>query len=93
MRKGNKPLEDPSSYRPLCMLNTLGKLLEKVLDNRIRKHLEENEELAPNQYGFRRHRSTMDAINHVLNITKLDGNRTITCILTIDVKNVFNSAN
>jgi len=47
IRKGNKPIEDPSSYQLLCILNTLGKLLEKVLDNRIRKHLEEHEGLAP----------------------------------------------
>lgn len=92
-RKGNKPLEDPSSYRPLCMINTLGKLLEKILDNRIRKHLEDHDALDTNQYGFRKHRSTMDAVNHVLNIAKTDGNKTITGILTIDVKNAFNSAN
>ena len=29
LRKGNKPLEDASSYRPICLLDTMGKLLEK----------------------------------------------------------------
>jgi len=35
----------------------------------------------------------MDAINHVLNIAKENGNKTITGILTIEIKNAFNSAN
>lgn len=29
--KPNKPLENPSSYRPTCLLDTCGKLLEKLL--------------------------------------------------------------
>jgi len=28
LRKGNKPLDSPSSYRPICLLNTVGKLFE-----------------------------------------------------------------
>jgi len=27
--KGEKPAEEPSSYRPLCMLDTVGKVLER----------------------------------------------------------------
>ena len=30
-RKGNKPLGDVSSYRPICLLDTMGKLLEKII--------------------------------------------------------------
>lgn len=33
--KPGRPLEDPSSYRPLCMLDTAGKLLEKLLVKRL----------------------------------------------------------
>jgi hypothetical protein len=40
VKKGNKPLEDPSSYRPLCLLNTIANLFEKIMDTRIRDHLE-----------------------------------------------------
>ena len=45
LRKGDKPLDDPSSYRPLCLLNCLGKVLEKIIDNRLRRFLDENERL------------------------------------------------
>ena len=96
--KGNKPPEEPSSYRPLCMLDSSGKTLERFIFNRIEVatgHL-----LADNQYGFRKGRSTIDAINQVVS----KGNEAISgkrwkggskkyCLLvTLDVKNAFNSA-
>ena len=31
LRKGNKPLGDASSYRPICLLDTMGKLLEEMI--------------------------------------------------------------
>ena len=31
LRKGNKPLEDASFYRPMCLLDTMGKLLEEMI--------------------------------------------------------------
>lgn len=35
LRKGNKPLEQPSSYRPICWLNTVGKFFERVIKRRL----------------------------------------------------------
>ena len=35
LRKGKKPLEDASSYRPICLLDTMGKLLEEIIPQRI----------------------------------------------------------
>lgn len=94
IRKAGKPLDEPSSYRPLCMLNTIGKLFEKILDNRIRDFLETNDCLAPNQYGFRRGRSTIDAATRLREI--VDGCRAnvrnMVGLLTLDVRNAFNSA-
>jgi len=61
IRKGDKPLE--SSYRPLCLLDFLGKLFEKVLDNRLRQHRDTSDGLHDRQFGFRTGRSTIDALN------------------------------
>ncbi|GBO99906.1 Retrovirus-related Pol polyprotein from type-1 retrotransposable element R1 [Eumeta japonica] len=33
--KGKKPPEEPSSYRPLCMLDTAGKIFERIIHQRI----------------------------------------------------------
>lgn len=43
-----KPEKVASSYRPICPLNTFGKLLEKLLKARLEKGLENNGCLAPN---------------------------------------------
>ena len=97
LRKSNKPPEEPSSYRPLYMLDSSGKTLEPFIFNRIEAatgHL-----LADNQYGFRKGRSTIDAINQVVSKwneaisgKRWKGGSIKYCLLvTLDVRNAFNS--
>ena len=59
--KKGKPNEDPSSYHPLCMLDTVGKNLERVLLTRLEKAFTNAGGLSANQYGFCRRKSTIDA--------------------------------
>ena len=35
LRKSNKPLGDASSYRPICLLDKMGKLLEELILQRL----------------------------------------------------------
>lgn len=94
VRKGDKPLEEPSSYRPLCMLNTTGKLLEKILDTKIRDFMETNNSLAANQYGFRSGRSTVGAatrLREIVDVCKQNIRHKVR-LLTLDIRNAFNSA-
>lgn len=90
--KPGKPLEQPSAYRPLCMLSTVGKLFEKLISGRIRTHLEGTGGLTENQHGFRRGHSTLNAMERIKQITYTTGDKGITGMVTIDVKNAFNSA-
>ena len=49
--------EDRSSfdnYRPISILNTVSKVIEKIVYEQISDYLEENELLCPQQFGFRR---------------------------------------
>jgi len=92
LRKGNKPLDDPSSYRPLCMLDSMGKLFEKILDNRLRTFLEDNKSLNQRQYGFRKVRSTTDAVHTLRSIVETNFTRKKISVLTLDIQNAFNSA-
>lgn len=97
LRKGNKPLDQPSSYRPLSLLDTVGKLFERLLLQRLEAHIKENGGLSPRQYGFQRGRSTVDAIMNVVNVAK-----TVTtgywkskgycALVTLDIRNAFNTA-
>lgn len=60
LRKGDKPLDQVSSYyRLLVMLNKLGKVLERLLVVQMEAHLEEQGGLAPKQFGFRKRKSTI----------------------------------
>ena len=94
--KGKGPADSPSAYRPLCMLDTAGKLLEKLLKPRLQAAIAAAGDLAPRQYGFRRGKSTIDAVQKVGNAAKSteQGNhysRPICLLATFDVKNAFNS--
>lgn len=56
LRKGTKPLDMPSSYRPISLLNTIGKLFERVIKGRLEDHLIGENELNDHQFGFRKGR-------------------------------------
>ena len=95
LRKGDKPVNEPSSYRPLGLLDTMGKLLEALILRRMRKILERK--YSDRQYGFRKGRSTVDAILAVLDVVregkKKTGKRHGFCaVIALDIRNAFNSA-
>ncbi|KAL4153093.1 hypothetical protein QTP88_000926 [Uroleucon formosanum] len=90
--KGDKPLQEPSSYRPLCLLDSTGKLFEKIIDNRMRTFMEANDCLHGNQFGFRAGRSTTDAVDLLMTTESESGPNVRTGILTLDIQNAFNSA-
>jgi hypothetical protein len=51
---------DPASYRPISLLNTSGKVLSKLIANRLRSLAEAR--LPPSQHGFSRKKSCSDLI-------------------------------
>jgi hypothetical protein len=60
-KPGREDCLDPSKYRPISLLNTEGKVLEKLLIKRIMHHLYKTEFLNDNKYGFTPQKSTVDA--------------------------------
>jgi hypothetical protein len=65
LRKGDKPQNQTSSYRPICLLSCVGKLFERLLFNRLEAYLSSTNGLSPQQFGSRRGKSTADAIGEV----------------------------
>ncbi|XP_044757075.1 uncharacterized protein LOC123315446 [Coccinella septempunctata] len=59
-KKGDK--YDLNNYRPISLVPIFSKILEKVVSNQIVEFLEENCLLTSCQYGFRKGKSTTDAI-------------------------------
>lgn len=54
-----------NNYRPISILPTLSKILERLLNNRLTSFLKKNEILAKNQFGFRSKKSTADAVHEL----------------------------
>lgn len=97
LRKGDKPIGIPSSYRPISLLDVEGKLYEQLLAGRLKQELKKSGDLSDRQFGFREGRQTVDAIKIVLDkaIEASDyasRNRRLCTVITLDVKNAFNSA-
>jgi len=51
-KPGKEKSEDISKFRPRSLLKTGGKVLEKVLINRINHHIYFHDRANTNQYGF-----------------------------------------
>jgi exonuclease III len=84
-------------YRPLCMLSALGKLLERMIEKRLREEVEERGGMAETQFGFRKGRSTIDALKKVVEIANRAKNysyrhKKLCVMIVFDVKNAFNTA-
>ena len=64
--KPKKDKQQPSSYRPISLLSCLGKLLEKIIKQRLTLEVERRNILPAHQAGFRSKKST------VYNIIRLE---------------------
>lgn len=74
------------NYRPISILPSMSKILERVMNDRLVRFLESQHLLSSSQYGFRRGRSTGDAVLDLVNsiITALDDRkRCITVFLDL----------
>ncbi|KAF2348417.1 Reverse transcriptase domain [Trinorchestia longiramus] len=81
-----------SNYRPISLLPVLSKMLEKIISNQLLTHLEKFNLLHSNQYAYRKHTSTQDAL---LNITEkiysdID-KKNVTLLLLLDLSKAFDS--
>lgn len=69
LKKGNiflipkdlKKLHDPTKYRPITLLETFSKLIERIISNRLKNHIE-GRQVNPNQFGFRPNKCTENII-------------------------------
>ena len=62
IKPGKERSYEVSKYRPISLLNIGGKVLEKLMINRINRHIHTNEYINKNQYGFRPQTSKIDAV-------------------------------
>ena len=88
------PKDTPNKFRPICLLDSVGKLLEGLLAARLKTECEQKNAIHDHQFGFMKGRSTIDAASDVVHFLR-DGMSSggISTIVTVDIKNAFNSAN
>ncbi|GIX77407.1 RNA-directed DNA polymerase from mobile element jockey [Caerostris extrusa] len=90
--KPDKDPKDPNSYRPITLLPTIGKCLEKLLLTRLQYFYHINKLLNSNQFGFQNEISTEHAMNNLMNLICKNKRETkYTILISIDIKGAFNS--
>ena len=90
--KPNKTNTDPSNYRPISLLSLIGKIFEKLLNYRLRIHLDIHDLIPLHQYAYRQFSSTEDALNTIL--TYIDCNfraKRKTLLVTKDIQKAFDT--
>jgi hypothetical protein len=91
--KKNKPADDFESYRPISLLSCIGKLMEKIINDKIQKWAELNKLLPACQAGFRSNRSTQE---HILRLNQaiIDGfnHKMLTGAIFFDLEKAFDKA-
>lgn len=90
--KTGKDPGSPKSYRPICLIPSLSKLLEKVVTRRLMFHLETNNLLSPVQHGFRENHSCESALDQLK--TAIVANKAVkqlTSAIALDISGAFDS--
>jgi hypothetical protein len=71
LKKPNKPsYKDAKSFRPISVLNSLGKIFEKIIHDRLTWIGEKQEWFGNNQHGFCEGKSTETAMHTLANIVE-----------------------
>lgn len=93
VKPGKENSDDANKFRPISLINIGGKILEKLLINRIMHHIYSHNLLNKNQFGFIPQRSTTDAAMFVReHIEKLLQGKKSVIVTSLDVKGAFNAA-
>jgi len=69
-KPGKENSDEVSKFRPISLLNVGGKVLEKVLINRINHHVFSHEFMNTHQYGFTPQKGTIYVAMKVKKIVK-----------------------
>jgi hypothetical protein len=93
IKPGKENSDDVSKFRSISLLNIGGKVLEKVLLNRINHHVFSHDLMHTNQYGFTPQKGTIDAAMEVKDFV-MEGLAAgeVIVLLSLDFKEAFDAA-
>ena len=83
-------MEICDNYRPIALLNSISKILEKIVSIWLISHLEQNNIINNNQFGFQRGKNTEQNLIKILNFIVNALNKNEYCIgIFLDLKKAF----
>lgn len=91
-----KPGKDPQTFkgwRPICLLDVMAKIFDKLMIGKIQQHMLDNFALNPNQYGFTGRKSTVNAVWDATQTIKQkrEEGMMVACIF-LDIDGAFDNA-
>lgn len=88
--KPGKSRKDPNNYRPISLLSSISKILERLLLRRMESHATEHNIIINQQFGFRKKHSTLHQLLRVTNFISQGFNiNKATGIIFLDVSKAF----
>ena len=85
---------DPNNYRPVAVLSSFSKVLEKLIHDQLISFIEKHNILYEYQFGFRKGHSTEQAILEITDNLKLNiDKKLITCGVFLDLTKAFDTIN
>jgi hypothetical protein len=90
--KPGKNKHSVESYRPITLLNTMTKIMEKIINNRLIWFLEKNKILNKEQSGFRKSRSAIDNLHIIKSEIDLAfENKQTLGMVSLDISKAYDS--
>jgi len=78
------------NYRPIALLNTLTKALEKIVANKLTQHLTQHKLLHPGQFGFQKGKNTEQNLVYTISSISNSINRGEYCLgVFLDLRKAF----
>ncbi|GBL91759.1 Retrovirus-related Pol polyprotein from type-1 retrotransposable element R1 [Araneus ventricosus] len=82
-----------SSYRPVCLFPTLGKIVERLFLLKFNRWLDQNNIIHAKQYGFTEGKSCDLAISEILETIKTRIPNQHLALVSLDIKSAFDNMN
>ena len=94
LRKPGKPRYDtPKAYRPIALLNTMGKVLTSIVAEQLTYYTEKYALLPPLHFGGRPARTTSDTLHYLTHRIKDSWRKKqVTSVLFLDIEGAFPNA-
>ena len=88
--KPGKPKTEPSSYRPISLLNVLGKIYERLIYKRLKDYAEAKSLIPDEQFGFRTHHYCVQQVHRIVEHISVGFQRgSLTGALFFDIAKAF----